>query len=134
MIARSNALLTLLIVVLAQSAWSWIAPPKHNCPGAGPSSVPINIFYNSTTTFAAPPIKLVPPGGVLKFNFAGPPGVDYDVVGNSPSDTWLIGSGNTSTNKHFFVCVPTTVVKDDEFKYTVDTSISPLLDPIVRIL
>jgi hypothetical protein len=131
MITRSNALLILLIAVVAQPAFSWIAPSTHNCPGAPPSPDSITIFYNTTTIFAAPPIRHVLPGEALKFTFAGPPGVDYEVIGDSPSDTWLNGSGNTRTDRHFFVCVPTTVEWRDEFKYSVEMSKSPLLDPIV---
>lgn len=134
MITRSNALVVMLIAVLAPPAFSWIAPPTHNCSGAPPSANTIIIFYNTTTTFAAPPYRHVLPGEALKFIFAGPPGVDYNVIGDPPSENWLIGSGNTSTDRHFFVCVPTTVQIGDEFKYSVDTSISPLLDPVVRIL
>ena len=134
MITRSNTLLILMVSIVASGAWTLKAPPTHGCAGAGPSSIPINIFYNTTTTFAAPSIKLVAPGGVLRFHLAGPPGVDFTVLGDPPSHTWLKGSGNTSTTRHFFVCVPTTVRKDDEFKYTVTTSISPVLDPVVRIL
>ena len=133
MITRSKVLLILLASMIGVSAWA-LMPPDDECVYTGQGFVQINIFYNSTTTFAAPPIKSVAQGGVIKFHLAGPPGVDFTVLGDPPSVSWLKGSGNTTTDKFFFVCVPDDAIHRRDYKYHVDTSISPLLDPVVRIL
>jgi hypothetical protein len=90
--------------------------------------VQINVFYNSTTT-SAPTVKIAHPNDKLKFKLLGPPDKNVDVDGKTVTDTWLTGNGK----KHFYVCVPNEIAKDD-YGYNVDPEGSPPLDPVVRIL
>jgi hypothetical protein len=134
MITRSNALLVLLIAVLAQAPWTLIEPPTP-CPDANPGFVQINIFYNSTTT-SAPSIKIAHHGDVLKFNLLGKPDVNVEVTGKESDDQWINKNGN---EKHFFVCVPSEIDHPHDYEYSVDPDDTPpfeppLLDPVVRIL
>lgn len=134
MITRSNALLVLLIVVLAQAPWTLIEPPTP-CPGGNPGFVQINIFHNTTTT-SAPSITVAHPGDALKFKLLGPPGVNVVVEGKESVDQWINKSGN---GNHFFVCAGNDLEYPHDYGYNVDPEGTPpydppKLDPVVRIL
>jgi len=134
MITRSNALLILLIAVVAQGAFTLIEPPTP-CPDANPGFVQINIFHNSTTTFA-PSVKVADRGDILKFKLLGPPGVNVVVEGKESDDQWINKSGS---GNHFFVCAGSELEYPHDYEYNVDPEGTPPynppeLDPVVRIL
>ena len=121
----------IILLLLLAGLGGCVKLASHPCPGANPGVVPINLFYNSTTTFAAPPIKIAHPGDVLKFKLLGAPNVNVAVDGKMPVDAWVKGSGN---KKQFYVCVPADLDHPHDYNYSVDPDGSPLLDPVVRIL
>lgn len=129
MITRSKVSLVLLASIIGVSAWA-LMPPDEECVYDGKGFVQINIFYNSTTTFA-PAIKIASRGDFLKFKLLGPPHKTVEVKNKVDTDAWLNGKGK---NNHFYVCVPLDVEIPVDYGYSVKPDGSPLLDPIVRIL
>lgn len=133
MITRSNALLILVIAVIAQGVWA-VKPPEHRCPGSHPAMTNITITYTPGGINVSPPMANAEKGGVLRFNLFGTFGTDVTVKGKpetSPDPSWIDKSGS---NLRFYVCVPDNVKKGDKYKYGITADGSPPLDPVVRIL
>lgn len=117
----------------------------HNCPGANPGVVPININFNGANINVAPNPQKANEGDVLQFNLVGANNVQVSTSGKTAADGWLNGSGKKKAGKagseKFFVCVrsdlfegePSTVTEKD-FGYNVNAVGKPQLDPIVRVI
>jgi hypothetical protein len=117
----------------------------HDCPGANPGVVPININYNGATINVAPDPQTANEGDVLQFNLVGANDVQVSTSGKTAADGWLNGGGKkkagNAASEKFFVCVrsdlfegePGTVTEKD-FGYNVNAEGKPQLDPIVRVI
>ena len=133
----------LLLFLMALGACAVHPPTAHNCPGANPGVIPININYNAPTIVVAPSNQDADQGDVLQFNLIGANKVLVSTSGKTPDADWLNGSGKKKkdgTNNKFFVCVPTDlfdglpeIVKDKEFGYDVNAVGHPQLDPVVTV-
>ena len=138
-IQRSGVLLLFLI---ALNACAVHPPTAHNCPGANPGVVPININYNAPTIVVAPPKQDAKQGDVLQFNLIGANNILVSTAGKTPAAGWLNGSGKKKLrgSDKFFICVPTDLfdgsldtVTKKEFGYKVNAVGHPELDPVVTV-
>lgn len=133
----------LLLFLMAFGSCAVKPLQSHDCPGANPGVVPININYNAPTIVVAPPNQDADQGDVLQFNLIGANKVLVSTSGKTPDAGWLNGSGKKKmdgTNNKFFICVPTDLfdglpetVKEKEFGYDVNAVGHPQLDPVVTV-
>lgn len=118
---------------------------SHNCPGANPGIVPININYNGPAINVAPNTQTAHQGDVLQFNLVGANNIQVSTSGKTEADGWLNGSGKKKAgdaeSEKFFICVRTDLFEGDpitvtekDFGYNVNATGKPQLDPIVRVI
>lgn len=118
---------------------------EHNCPGANPGIVPININYKDARIKVTPDQQTAHQGDALRFNLVGVDNILVSTSGKTPDAGWINSSGRKKPGKansnQFYVCVPTDLFPDEanigdekEFGYNVNAVGKPQLDPKVRVI
>jgi hypothetical protein len=142
---RLQQTVLLLSIALVGACAAPSTTTNHNCPGANPGIVPINVNFIGPTINVEPDSQTANEGDVLRFNLVGADNVLVSTSGKTPDAGWLNSSGKRKPGKaasyQFYVCVPTDLFPDEaksgdekDFEYNVNAVGKPQLDPKVRII
>ena len=115
----------------------------HSCPYANQGLVTVTINFQANNIVVNPSPVTAAQGDVIQFILVGSDGTLIKTEGATPDAAWLLGGAfKTPGNQRFFVCVPRDLIDPDQvsrdpkmkdFKYNVEATGHPTLDPVVRV-